>query len=170
MTEERIINNRNKLFDEPMVEMLISQKFNSSKVKFMRSGSYSDSKVHCLVNGHSQILNVNRNSSKYCYSSNFTLSLDKNKLGVFNNSIFTFIDEVADSIYIVSGIKLLAYVIEHVDCIQQSEANPKKSWILIPKKDIVNLIVDNPNSTIHYNKKIAKLFATNRDESLYREN
>lgn len=167
MAEEHIINNRNKFFDEPMVEMLISQKFNNSKVKFMRSGSYNGSKVHCLVNGHSQILNVNRNSSKYCRSSNFTLSLDKNKLGVFNNSIFTFIDEVADSIYIVSGIKLLAYIIEHADCIQQSEANPKKSWILIPKKDVVNLIIDNPNSIIHYNKKIAKLFATNCDESLY---
>ena len=89
---------------------------------------------------------------------------------VFNNSIFTFIDEVADSIYIVSGIKLLAYIIEHADDIQQSEANPKKSWILIPKKDIVNLIIDNPNSIIRYNKKIAKLFATNRNESLYREN
>lgn len=169
MNLSNCVMNRTKLVDEPIVEMLLSNKYSKAGISFLKENDdFECTNLMCYSNGTKRLLHVKRNSSKYYSSNNFTLSLDKNKLHVFNNASFVFIDEVADTLYIVDGIALLKYILEHANNVQQSVKNPKNSWIILPKKDIAALVNDNPNNIIHYSKAVATLFANSRDEDLFK--
>lgn len=164
--------NRAKLVDEPIVEMILSHKYFKAGLKFMKADLQSDFDgvdIICYSSGFQRNYNVKRNSSKYFNSSNFTLTLNKNKMNVFNNTSFIFIDEVANALYIVDGITLLKYILEHSDNIRTAQNDPNKSWVLLPKKDIKSMICDNDNSIIEYNSRIAKLFELGRNEELYKD-
>ena len=76
-----------------------------------------------------------------------------------------FVDEVANCLYIVDGIALLNYIVEHYDNVRQSD-NSNNFYIVIPKSDIAEL-VSSPESIVRYNKAISDLFANCRDESQY---
>ena len=162
--------NRAKLVDEPIVEMLLSHKYYKSGIKFMKADLQSDfdgTDIICYANGMKRSLNVKRNSSKYFNSPNFSIAINKNKLNVYNNTSYVFIDEVADCLYIVDGMDLFKYIIEKYANVKQSEKKPGNFYLVIPKKDIINMIGDNRDHIIKYNKAIANLFATCRDESMY---
>lgn len=162
--------NRAKLVDEPIVEMLLSHKYYKAGIKFMRADLQSDfdgTDIICYANGIKRSINVKRNSSKYFNSPNFSIAINKNKLNVYNNTSYVFIDEVADCLYIVDGIDLVKYIIEKYDNVRQSEKKPDNFYLIIPKRDIINMIGDNRDRIIKYNKAIANLFAAGRDESMY---
>ena len=162
--------NRAKLVDEPIVEMLLSNKYYKAGIKFMKADLQSDfdgTDIICYANGVKRSLNVKRNSSKYFNSPNFSITINKNKLNVYNNTSYVFIDEVADCLYIVDGIDLVKYIIENNDNVRQSEKKPGNFYLIIPKKDIINMIGDNRDHIIKYNKAIANLFSAGRDESMY---
>ena len=162
--------NRAKLVDEPIVEMLLSHKYYKAGIKFMKADLQSDfdgTDIVCYANGVKRSINVNRNSSKYFNSPNFSIAINKNKLNVSNNTSYIFIDEVADCLYIVDGIDLVKYIIEKYDNVRQSEKKPDNFYLIIPKRDIINMIGDNRDRIIKYNKAIANLFAAGRDESMY---
>ena len=162
--------NRAKLVDEPIVEMLLSHKYYKAGIKFMKADLQSDfdgTDIICYANGMKRSINVKRNSSKYFNSPNFSIAINKNKLNVYNNTSYVFIDEVADCLYIVDGIDLVKYIIEKYDNVRQSEKKPDNFYLIIPKRDIINMIGDNRDHIIKYNKAIANLFAAGRDESMY---
>lgn len=162
--------NRAKLVDEPIVEMLLSHKYYKSGIKFMKADLKSDfdgTDIICYANGTKRSLNVKRNSSKYFNSPNFSIAINKNKLNVYNNTSYVFIDEVADCLYIVDGMYLVKYIIKNYDNVKQSEKKPGNFYLIIPKNDIINMIGDNRDRIIKYNKAIANLFAAGRDESMY---
>ena len=162
--------NRAKLVDEPIVEMLLSHKYYKAGIKFMKADLQSDfdgTDIICYANGVKRSLNVKRNSSKYFNSPNFSIAINKNKLNVYNNTSYVFIDEVADCLYIVDGIDLVKYIIEKYDNVRQSEKKPDNFYLIIPKRDIINIIGDNRDHIIKYNKAIANLFSAGRDESMY---
>ncbi len=164
--------NRAKLVDEPIVEMLISNKYYNAGVKFMKADLQSDfngTDIICYSNGMKRSLNVKRNSSKYFNSPNFSIAINKNKLNVYNNTSYVFIDEVADCLYIVDGIDLVKYIIEKYDNVRQSEKKPDNFYLIIPKRDIINMIGDNRDHIIKYNKAIANLFELGRNEDQYKE-
>ena len=161
--------NRAKLVDEPIVEMLLSRKYLKSGIRFMKSDLAADfegSDIICYSNGVKRNYNIKRNSSKYFRSPNFTMAIDKNNLGAFNNTSYVFIDEVADSLYIVDGLSLLKYILEHKDNINMSSDPNKKPWVLLPKSDMI-LLVNDKNNIIRYNKSIAHLLSIGRDESQF---
>ena len=162
--------NRAKLVDEPIVEMLLSNKYYKAGIKFMKADLQSDfdgTDIICYANGVKRSLNVKRNSSKYFNSPNLSITINKNKLNVYNNTSYVFIDEVADCLYIVDGMDLVKYIIENNDNVRQSEKKPGNFYLIIPKKDIINMIGDNRDHIIKYNKAIANLFSAGRDESMY---
>jgi hypothetical protein len=162
--------NRAKLVDEPIVEMLLSHKYFKAGIKFMKSDLQSNfdcTDIICYADGVKRSLNVKRNSSKYFNSPNFSIAINKNKLDVYNNTSYVFIDEVADCLYIVDGMDLFKYIIDRHDSIRQSEKRADNFYIVIPKKDIIAMIGDNNDHIIKYNKPIADLFAAGRDESKY---
>lgn len=162
--------NRAKLVDEPIVEMLLSHKYYKAGIKFMKADLQSDfdgTDIICYANGTKRSLNVKRNSSKYFNSPNFSIAINKNKLNVYNNTSYVFIDEVADCLYIVDGMYLVKYIIKNYDNVKQSEKKPGNFYLIIPKNDIINMIGDNRDRIIKYNKAIANLFAAGRDESMY---
>lgn len=171
MKDNRAVN-RAKLVDEPIVEMILSRRYLKSGIKFMKSDLETDfdgTDIICYSNGLKRSLNVKRNSSKYYNSPNFSITLNKNKMNSFKSTSFVFIDEVSDSLYIVDGEVLLKYIIENSRNLRSSDDNGVKFWIIIPKKDILNLISDNPNSIIKYNKHVARLFELGRNEDQYKE-
>lgn len=155
---------RSKLVDEPIVEMILSQKFKNSKIKFNRLTHNSNYSLTASVNGTVKPIIVVRNSSKYFKSPNFLMSLNKNSLSQFNNSMFAFIDEVSNSLYMVDSVNLLMYIIKNSDNLKQSSKD-NVAWIVIPKKDIISLVSD--DGIIKYSNNIATLFSNNRDESKY---
>ena len=162
--------NRAKLVDEPIVEMLLSHKYYKASIKFMKADLQSDfdgADIICYANGVKRSLNVKRNSSKYFNSPNFSITINKNKLNVYNNTSYVFIDEVADCLYIVDGMDLVKYIIENNDNVRQSEKKPGNFYLIIPKNDIINMIGDNRDHIIKYSKAIANLLAAGRDESMY---
>ena len=164
--------NRAKLVDEPIVEMLLSHKYYKSGIKFMKADLQSDfdgTDIICYSNGMKRSINVKRNSSKYFNSPNFSIAINKNKLNVYNNTSYVFIDEVADCLYIVDGIDLVKYIIEKYDNVRQSEKKPDNFYLIIPKRDIINMIGDNRDHIIKYNKAIANLFELGRNEDQYKE-
>lgn len=162
MTYANSISNRARLVDYPIVELLLSLKYSDSDINFTRSSN----ETYYYSSGNMRRIVTNRNSSKYYNSSNFTLSLDKNNLNVFNNTSYVFIDETLNAMYIVDGVLLLKYIIEHTDNIKDYD-NGSKSYVILPKKDIRSIISDNPNATIKYNNVIAKLFEDSRDENKF---
>ena len=171
MKDNRAVN-RAKLVDEPIVEMILSRRYLKSGIKFMKSDLETDfdgTDIICYSNGLKRSLNVKRNSSKYYNSPNFSITLNKNKMNSFKSTSFVFIDEVSDSLYIVDGEVLLKYIIENSRNLRSSDDNGVKFWIIIPKKDILSLISDNPNSIIKYNKQVARLFELGRNEDQYKE-
>lgn len=160
---------RARLIDEPIVEHILSEKFFKSGIKFMHADKQSDfegTDIICMVNGTKKSINVKRNSSQYWNSPNFTLPVDKNNLSCFNNSTMVFIDEVANSLYVVDSFYILSYIIQHYDNLRVSK-NPKKHYIIIPKQAIVEMISDVPNSIIKYDNVIAERLAEGRDESKF---
>ena len=164
--------NRAKLVDEPIVEMLLSHKYYKAGIKFMKADLQSDfdgTDIICYANGVKRSRNVKRNSSKYFKSPNFSIAINKNKLTVYNNISYVFIDEVADCLYIVDGIDLVKYIIEKYDNVRQSEKKPDNFYLIIPKRDIINMIGDNRDHVIKYNKAIANLFELGRNEDQYKE-
>lgn len=164
--------NRAKLVDEPIVEMLLSHKYYKAGIKFMKADLQSDfdgADIICYANGVKRSINVKRNSSKYFNSPNFSIAINKNKLNVYNNTSYVFIDEVSDCIYIVDGIDLVKYIIEKYDNVRQSEKKPDNFYLIIPKRDIINMIGDNRDHIIKYNKAIANLFELGRNEDQYKE-
>lgn len=165
------IANRTKLVDEPIVEMLLSRKYLQSGIKFMQSDSLDGNNpyIGCYYNGIKRSLCIKRNPSRYYNSPNFTISIHKNKMDVFKDTTFVFIDEISDCMYMVDGGVLLQYILEHSDKLNSVENNENKAYILIPKRDIRKLISDSPTATIRYNKAIAKLFEHSRDENLYKD-
>lgn len=163
--------NRAKLVDEPIVEMLLSRRYYKSGIKFMMADLQSDfdgTDIIIQVNGTQRSLNVKRNSSAYYNSPNFTITLDKNNLNTFNNTTFVFIDEVADALYVVDGLKLLKYVLDNQNKVLPSKTSDTKHFVILPKKELVDMLEDNPSAIIKYNKQIAKLFELGRDENLYK--
>lgn len=170
MTHKPAVN-RAKLVDEPIVEMLLSRRYYKSGIKFMMADIQSDfdgTDIIMQVNGTQRSLNVKRNSSAYYNSPNFTISLDKNKLNKFNNTTFVFIDEVADSLYLIDGMKILKYALDNQNKVLQSKNSNNGHFVILPKKDLIRMLDDNPNAIIKYNKQIAKLFEIGRDENLYK--
>lgn len=163
------VTNRTKLVDEPIVEMLLSRKYSPSGMKLMKSESPDSSctDIECYYNGTKRLLNVKRNLSRYYNSPNFTITIHKNKMDVFKDTTFVFIDETSDCLYMVDGGVLLQYILEHSDKLNPIDSNENKAYILIPKRDIRKLIGNNQTSIIRYNKAVAKLFELNRDENLY---
>lgn len=162
--------NRAKLVDEPIVEMLLSHKYFKAGIKFMKSDLQSNfdcTDIICYADGVKRSLNVKRNSSKYFNSPNFSIAINKNKLDVYNNTSYVFIDEVADCLYIVDGMDLLKYIIDRYDSIRQSDKKADSFYIVIPKKDVIAMIGDSDDHIIKYSKSIADLFAAGRDESKY---
>lgn len=158
--------NRAKLVDEPIIEMLLTKKYAGSSLTFMRSDIHLDYEgvdIVCSSNGTKKYINVKRNSSKHYRSPNFSIALDKNKLDVFKNSSFAFIDETADAVYFVDGAALLTYILEHADRSNAYPNNANKLWIVIPKSDIASI----SSSIIKYNKGIARLLEMGRDESKF---
>lgn len=155
---------RSKLVDEPIVEMILSQKFKNSKIKFNRLTNNSNYSLTASVNGTVKTIIVVRNSSKYFKSPNFLMSLNKNSLSQFNNSMVAFIDEVSNSLYMVDSVNLLMYIIKNSDNLKQSSKD-NIAWIVIPKKDIISLVAD--DGIIKYSNNVAALFSNNRDESKY---
>lgn len=164
--------NRAKLVDEPIVEMLLSHKYYKAGIKFMKADLQSDfdgTDIICYANGMKRSINVKRNSSKYFNSPNFSVAINKNKLNVYNNTSYVFIDEVSDCLYIVDGIDLVKYIIEKYSNVRQSEKKPDNFYLIIPKRDIINMIGDNRDHIIKYNKAIANLFELGRNEDQYKE-
>lgn len=164
--------NRAKLVDEPIVEMLLSHKYYKAGIKFMKADLQSDfdgTDIICYANGVKRSINVKRNSSKYFNSPNFSIAINKNKLNVYNNTSYVFIDEVADCLYIVDGMDLVKYIIKNNDNVRQSEKKPDNFYLIIPKKDIINMIGDNRDHFIKYNKAIANLFELGRNEDQYKD-
>ena len=162
--------NRAKLVDEPIVEMLLAHKYFKSGIKFMKADLQSDfdgTDIICYANGIKRSLNVKRNSSKYFNSPNFSIAINKNKVDVYNNTSYIFIDEVADCLYIVDGLDLYKYILEKSDNVRQSDKKADNFYLVIPKRDIITMIGDNHDHIIKYNKAIANLFAAGRDESMY---
>jgi hypothetical protein len=161
---------RAKLVDEPIVEMILSYKYFKSGIKFMKADLQSDfdgTDIIAYSNGSKQLINVKRNSSKYYNSSNFTLSVNKNKLDLYNNVLYIFIDEVANCLYLVNGKDLLKYILDKIDNVKQSAKKSNSYYIVIPKSDIRSMIGDNKDQIITYSSAIAKLFESGRDESIY---
>lgn len=161
--------NRTRLIDEPIVEMLLNKKYAKSGIKFMKSGS-SDSDgtdIICYGNGTKRNLNIKRNSSKYYRSQNFSINVNKNKMGCYSGNTYVFIDEVADCLYIVDGMQLLNYILEHADNVKQSESNSNCYYIVIPKSDVALMVPDKNYGIIKYNKSVANLLAIGRDESQF---
>lgn len=164
--------NRAKLVDEPIVEMLLSHKYYKAGIKFMKADLQSDfdgTDIICYANGMKRSINVKRNSSKYFNSPNFSIAINKNKLNVYNNTSYVFIDEVSDCLYIVDGIDLVKYIIEKYSNVRQSEKKPDNFYLIIPKRDIINMIGNNRDHIIKYNKAIANLFELGRNEDQYKE-
>lgn len=157
---------RSTIIDSSIVETVLSNKFSKSNLRFIRDSHTRQTLLVC-VNGTQKILNIRRNSSKYYNSHNFTVGVDKNNLTVFPNSIYVFIDEVKDCLYMVDGTVLLSYILEHSDELIVNKTNNSKYCMVIPKNNLFNLIKDNKDSVIHYNKNIAKLLEVNRDESIF---
>ena len=157
------MNMRSKLVDEPIVKMLLTKKYAKSNLKF----TDSNSKNEFYLNGFKRYLTTIRNSSKYFKSRNFVVSVDKNNLKDFSNSMFVFIDEIANSLYITDGITLLHYIIEHSKDINYI-GDSNKSYLLIRKNDIVDLVKESASGIIEYNKAIAHLFEIGRDEDQYK--
>lgn len=161
--------NRAKLVDEPIVEMLLTKKYKNSELTIMKSDiktDYEGADIICISNGTKRFINVKRNSSKHFNSPNFSISIDKNKLNTFKNTQFAFIDESANSIYMVDGVKLLSYILEHSEKISTLKYNENKAWAIIPKNDIALMTSDNDH-IIKYNKNIARLLEIGRDESQF---
>lgn len=161
--------NRAKLVDEPIVEMLLSRRFLKSGLKFMKADIQSDFNgidIVCYFNGIRRNLNVKRNSSKYFDSPNFTITLDKSKISQYKETMFIFIDEVADSLYMVDGDQLFTYILS-----KSSKLRPTKKenvfFLVTPKSDIIAL-VSSKDRIIKYNKNIARLFETGRNEEQFR--
>lgn len=164
--------NRAKLVDEAVVEMVLNHRYEKSGLRIMKSdmdADFSGVDLICYGNGTRKALNVKRNSSKYYNSPNFTMTLDKNKLNVFDNSSFIFIDEVANSLYWVDGVELLKYILEHSHKVQVSKSDASKSYLIIPKSDIILLVSDKPNGIIKYSKQIAQWLETGRNEEQFRD-
>lgn len=161
--------NRAKLVDEPIVEMLLSRRYLKSGMKFMKADIQSDfngTDIVCYFNGITRNLNVKRNSSKYFDSPNFTITVDKSKISQYKETMFIFIDEVADSLYIVDGDQLFTYILS-----KSSKLRPTKKestfFLVTPKSDIISL-VSSQDRIIKYNKNIARLFEIGRNEEQFR--
>lgn len=168
---DNCIANRTKLIDTPIVEMILSNLYRKSKIKFMlpdKKLELDGINLISLVNGKKTNICIKRNSKKYFDSQNFTFSLNCNRLNVFNNTMFVFIDELNDSIYTVSGTKLLSYIISNSDNLHPSTTNKNVTWLIIPKQDVINMACDRCNGIIKCNKNIMNLFSLNRDENLYK--
>lgn len=155
--------NRTALIDEPIVEMLLAKRYASSGISFIKE--YNNPTLAYCVNGVKRNLYIKRNSSKYFNSHNFFISLNKNHLDVFNNSTYVFIDEVSNSLYLVDGITLLKFILNHKDEINQI-ADSDNSYILISKQDIISMTTSK-TQVIRYNDQFASLFAMCRDESKF---
>lgn len=156
------MNMRSKLVDEPIVKMLLTKKYAKSNLTF----TDSNSKNEFYLNGFKRYLRIIRNSSKYFKSRNFVVSVDKNNLKEFSNSMFVFIDEIADSLYITDGITLIQYIIEHSADINYT-GDSNKSYLLIQKKDVVDLVKERASGIIEYDKAVARLFEVGRDENKF---
>jgi hypothetical protein len=156
---------RTKLVDEPIVEMLLSNKYSKANMTFVKSADTNEYSYY--ANGVMRNLVIRRNSSKYYNSANFSISINKDDISVYNNSLFVFIDEIANCLYTVNGEDLLKYILQKKDNLKASSANPDSYYLLIPKKDILELVSDNDNHVIKYNESVANLFALCRDESFY---
>lgn len=155
--------NRTALIDEPIVEMLLSKRYASSGISFIKE--FNSSTLAYYVNGIKKNLYIKRNSAKYFNSHNFFITLNKNHLDVFNNSTYVFIDEVANALYLVDGIVLLKFILDHKDNINQI-VDSDNSYILISKQDIMSM-TSSKNQIIRYNDQFASLFAMCRDESKF---
>lgn len=169
MIKENCTLNRTKLVDEPIVEMLLNKKYSKSGIRFMRSatGDSECTGIICYSNGAKKYLNIKRNSSKYYRSRNFSINVNKNRLDCYSGTTYVFIDEVSDCLYIVDGMQLLNYILDHADSLKQSDNNPNNYYIVIPKSDIALMISDKNNGIIKYSKPIANLFTVGRDETQF---
>lgn len=170
MAKDNCILNRTKLVDEPIVEMLLSKKYSKSGIRFIKSDSTNESDCTdtiCYGSGTKRQLHIKRNSSKYYNSPNFAIAVNKNKLTGYSGSSFVFIDEVADCLYIIDGLSLLGYILNHADNVKQSDNGGNNYYIIIPKKDIAALVNGNAGNIIKYGKNVSNLFAIGRDESKY---
>jgi len=163
------ITNRTKLVDTPIVEMILSNKYSKSGIKFLKP-STDDQNCTDIVyysNGVKRGLIIKRNASKHYRAFSFSLNINKNKMDCYDGNTFVFIDEVSDCLYIVDGIVLLNYILEHADNVKQSD-NGDNYYIIIPKSDILlQMIPDKSSGVIKYNKSIARLFAMGRKEYNY---
>lgn len=165
------INNRTRLVDAPIIEMILNNKYINSGIKFIKSNS--DGKdctdIVCYGNGTKRGLIIKRNRSKYYRACSFSIEVDKNRMDHYDGDTYVFIDEVSDCLYIVDGVVLLNYMLEHVDNIKQSEFDGNY-YLMIPKSDIVLLMIpDKASGIIKYNKSVARLFAIGRDESKFKD-
>jgi len=168
MTKDNSTANRTRLVDEPIVEMLLNKRYSKSGIRFMRPATNDQdcTDIICYSNGTKKTLNIRRNSSKYYRSPNFSIVINKNKLGCYCGNTYVFIDEVSDCLYIVDGMQLLNYILDHADNVKQSE-NSSNCYLVIPKSDIALMVDDKNTGIIRYNKSVANLFATGRDESQF---
>lgn len=160
--------NRTKLVDEPIVKSLLVKSFPKSDIRFMTNTDCNGKMItYCLVNGAKRSLVVNRNVGKHYKSNNFVVSVDKNRLTVFNDSLFVFVDETANSLYMIDGIRLLSYILNNADRLIPT-THDNVSWLTVPKTDIYDLINDNPRNVIKYSHSVANMFSVSRNEDQYK--
>ena len=154
--------NRIKLVDEPFVKQMLMNKYKSSKIQFI-DADFNKLGFDWYIDGFRQSIKTIRNSNKFKDSNYFTVSVDKNDLTPYSNTLYAFIDEARKCIYLVSGLSLLQYIVENPNCIMESQNKKNSYYALIPKKAILTLLelenesvknVSNSKSIIYYNKKL----------------
>lgn len=145
----------NKLVNEPVVEMILSQNFKN--IRFEKS--LLQKTFICYFDGVKKKIFITRNPAKYYKSNKFNLYINKNNLSIFNCSTFAFIDEVSDSLYLIDGIVLLKYIIDNSDKLVESNNN---TFTLLADKSDICLLAGERGRVLKYNKDIANYLLLNK--------
>ena len=149
---------RVKLIDEPFVKQMLINKYRASKIQFIDS-DFNKLGFDYYVDGFRQSVKTVRNSKKFAKSNYFTMMVDKNNLTSYSNTLYTFIDEASNCVYLLDGLLLLQYIVENPDCINESK-DKKTTYALISKKVIRDLIAENIKFIIKYNDSYASFLSS----------
>lgn len=149
---------RIKLIDEPFIKQMLINKYKTSEIQFIDS-DFNKVGFDYYVDGFRQPVRTVRNSKKFAKSGYFTVSVDKNNLTSYSNTLYTFIDEASDCVYLLDGLLLLQYIIENPNCINESK-DKKGTYALISKKDIRDLVADDSKFIIKYNESYVKFLSS----------
>lgn len=164
-----MLYNRTNIVDQPIVAAILNTKYSNSNIKFMlknglHRGGYGSDMLYS-VNGVTKKIVTVRNSSKHWDSRNFILTFNKNSLDIFNNSVFAFIDELYNFLYVVNSEALLKYIVNNHSNVRESSTG-NSHYILIPKREVAGLAAES-GTLIKYDKKTSSILEACRDESVY---